>query len=167
MFNVTIKTELPYRGAYYLKVLKASQNSSLAIGLQLAERITQIFQRGTGGRWRVKWWRKDSYTPVSKPGEPPFVKSGRLVNSISVNADWIASAISVSGSPLVASDLVGKPDNIPGCATVIVGSNAPYAGELEWGTSKMAPRPWLEPSYRSSLPDMFARFTSAMKSFLA
>src|SRR5574343_1010806 len=167
MFNVTVKTELPYRGAYYLKVLRASQHSSLTIGLQLAEQITQIFQRGTGRGWRVMWWRKDSYTPVSKPGEAPFVKSGRLLSSISVNADWIASAISVGGSPLVASDLVGKPDNIPSCATVIVGSNAPYAGDLEWGTSKMSPRPWLEPSYRTSLPNMFSRFTSAMKSLLS
>lgn len=167
MFKVTVKPNLIYRGAYYLKVLKASQQSSLAVGLQLAEQITNIFPKGSGVTRRVMWWRKDSYTPVSKPGEPPFIKSGRLLRSISVNADWMSAAISVFGSPLVGSDLVGSPSNIPSCATVIVGSNAPYAGELEWGTSKMSPRPWLEPSYRTNLPNMFSRFTSAMKGFLS
>lgn len=167
MFSVTTKLNLTYRGAYYLKVLKASQQSSLAVGLQLAEQITNIFQRWQGVSKRVMWWRKDSYKPVSRPGEPPFIQSGRLLRSISVNADWMSSAISIFGSPFASSDLVGKPSSRPNCATVIVGSNAPHAGDLEWGTSKMAPRPWLEPSYRTNLPNMFSKFTSAMKSFLS
>jgi HK97 gp10 family phage protein len=56
---------------------------------------------------------------ASKPGDAPNTDSGDLVKSIAVEA---------------------KLDG------VYVGSNLDYAAHLEFGTSNMAPRPWLLPA---------------------
>lgn len=55
---------------------------------------------------------------VSKPGDPPNSDTGRLVQSIKLDFQ--------------KKGLVGR-----------VGSNLKYAAYLEFGTSTMAPRPWL------------------------
>lgn len=56
----------------------------------------------------------------SKPGEPPSNDTGVLANNIST----------VSVAPLI----------------VEVSSRAPYASALEFGTSKMAARPYMKPA---------------------
>ncbi len=60
---------------------------------------------------------------ASAPGEPPAIDMGALVNSI----------------------YVGK----PGPGTRDVGATMEYASYLEFGTSRMAARPWLIPAVES------------------
>ncbi len=70
---------------------------------------------------------------ASRPGEPPNNNLGTLANHIE----------SVRVAPL----------------KVEVSSNAPYAAHLEYGTSKMAARPYMEPAVakvRSELPGIFS-----------
>jgi len=68
--------------------------------------------------------RAKRYYVASAPGEPPAVRTGRLRNSIKYR-------------------VIGGGLNLRG----IVGSSLEYAAPLEFGTSKMAPRPFLRPSY--------------------
>jgi HK97 gp10 family phage protein len=63
---------------------------------------------------------------VSRPGEPPNQDSGTLAGNIEVNQ--IKSLV------------------------VEISSNAPYSAALEFGTSKMAARPFMEPARRSTEP---------------
>ena len=58
---------------------------------------------------------------ASKPGKAPNTDTGRLISSIRVQVD--------------------KPSE-----TVSVSSNVKYAVWLEFGTKKMAARPWLQPA---------------------
>lgn len=63
----------------------------------------------------------------SLPGQPPNQDTGVLANGIETN--------------LVAP------------LKVEVTSNAPYAGELEFGTSKMAERPYMRPAVAKKRPE--------------
>jgi len=62
---------------------------------------------------------------ASAPGEPPAIDTGLLVNTIGVMQE-----------PGSASGL-----------KAIVTPNADYAPHLEFGTTKMAPRPFLRPAF--------------------
>jgi len=66
---------------------------------------------------------------ASAPGEPPAQATGQLRQSIKT---------------LVKGSL--------GTVTGQVGSNIEYAPSLEFGTKKMAARPWLKPSFEKALP---------------
>lgn len=61
-------------------------------------------------------------TRSSAPGEAPAVQTGQLQGSVK----WVQS------EPLYRE----------------IGANTPYAAALEFGTSKMAPRPYLRPALR-------------------
>ncbi len=61
---------------------------------------------------------------ASAPGEPPATATGNLKKSV----HW-----SVEGE---GADIVGR-----------VGTDQDYGKSLEYGTSKMAPRPWLRKSF--------------------
>lgn len=65
----------------------------------------------------------------SAPGNPPAVDTGNLRRSIQVKQD------TANGD-------------------VQVGSNIDYARYLEYGTSKMAARPWLNRSYNNAKTEM-------------
>lgn len=65
----------------------------------------------------------------SKPGEPPHKDKGRLRASISYE---------------IASD--GK--------SAKVGTNVKYGKMLEFGTKKMAARPWLRPTFNKCLAEI-------------
>jgi HK97 gp10 family phage protein len=73
---------------------------------------------------------------ASAPGQPPASDTGRLANSIRVNF-----------KPFVAE----------------VGSAVKYSAFLENGTSKMLPRPWLEPSYLENENAITAVIDNALK----
>lgn len=60
----------------------------------------------------------------SAPGKPPNYDSGVLANGI----------------------IGGRAHDVPGGIGVRVTSNAPYAAHLEYGTSKMAARPYMRPA---------------------
>jgi HK97 gp10 family phage protein len=72
------------------------------------------------------------YPPASNPGEPPALRTGNLQDSIRV-------------------------EEIDGQVCVVVGDDdAYYAIFLEFGTSTMDPRPFVEQTIRERLPEMLA-----------
>lgn len=75
----------------------------------------------TGGR-SGRWYGNHR---ASAPGEPPAIDQGLLANTIGV-----------SSVPGVDNDL----------AAMVV-ANADYAPHLEFGTSRMAPRPFFRPAF--------------------
>ena len=68
-----------------------------------------------------KTMTKNTGRKPSAPGQPPAVQTGALRNS-------------VVHQPATAANLVAR-----------VGTNLPYGKLLEFGTSRMAARPWLGP----------------------
>lgn len=77
----------------------------------------------TGKTYKVPGTKRKLYT-ASAPGEPPAVRTGRLRNSIKYR-------------------VLGRGVNLSG----VVGTQVEYAPHLEFGTSKMEPRPFLRPTY--------------------
>ncbi|MDD5358333.1 MAG: hypothetical protein PHX80_04250 [Candidatus Nanoarchaeia archaeon] len=63
------------------------------------------------------------YHSPSVPGEPPAVDTARLVQSITHRIEYEANS-----------------------ATGYIGTKVPYGRYLEFGTSRMPPRPWLGPA---------------------
>lgn len=80
----------------------------------------------TGRTYRVPGTQ--TYYVASAPGEPPAVQTGQLRNSIDTNV--YSEGRSVKGE---------------------VGTKLMKGLWLEKGTSKIKPRPWLEPSFDKSL----------------
>lgn len=100
-------------------------------GPSLAPRMLPKIEKAMlqGGLWmrdRVKEsinvGNRDGSQP-SKPGEPPRKQTARLFKSI--------AAVVERG---------------PGMVSALVGTNVKYGRYLEYGTSKMAPRPYLRPA---------------------
>ena len=78
----------------------------------------------SGGSKTGRTYRRGNVTHIaSAPGQYPASDTGRLVNSI--------KAI-----------IIGT--------TAIVGTNVAYGPMLEFGTSRMAARPWLLPSFKAA-----------------
>lgn len=75
-----------------------------------------LIQDNADGQTQIRYGPKRTVN-VSRPGDPPNTDTGRLVQSIKFD---------------FPEDGVG-----------VVGSNLRYARDLEFGTSKMAARPWL------------------------
>lgn len=76
---------------------------------------------------------------VSKPGSPPNTDTGRLVQSLKFE--------------FLAGGLIGR-----------VGSNLKYAKDLEFGTKKMAARPWLSTALENARTGIAKIFAKALKS---
>lgn len=76
-----------------------------------------------------------NYYRASAPGEPPAVRTGML------REKW-NPYVSVEGSGLNARILAG------------IESRMPYAEYLEHGTSRMAPRPYVERIKEKALPEV-------------
>jgi hypothetical protein len=85
--------------------------------------IHGIQHSGGGGRTYEKYNPRRSHT-ASAPGKYPSTDTGRLANSIGV-----------------ASDMADRGKSIT------VGTAVNYGPWLEFGTSRMAARPWLLPSF--------------------
>lgn len=83
-----------------------------------------------------------SAAQASRPGRPPRRVSGALAASIAVRRG-------------------------AGAASAEVGSGLDYAAHLEFGTTRMAPRPWLGPSFDSLRPQLRARLLRALCRSLA
>jgi HK97 gp10 family phage protein len=64
------------------------------------------------------------YPPASLPGEPPAIRTGKLDLSVRVEQPTFSNGVTTGG----------------------VEATAPYAGYLEFGTSKMAARPFMRPA---------------------
>lgn len=100
---------------------KAVQEATLLIH---REAISLIQKTSAGSKSDIRYNPKRTVN-VSKPGEPPNTDTGRLVQSVKFDFD-------------------------DGGAVGMVGSNLKYAAWLEFGTEKMAPRPWLSTAVSNS-----------------
>lgn len=77
-----------------------------------------------------------TYTHIAAaPGNAPNTDTGKLVASIAVEKEKEAN--------------------------YLVGSNLEYASFLEFGTSKMLPRPWLEPAMRKNIGELNKNISKA------
>lgn len=92
------------------------------------EAVQGIIDPPKTGRIYPSKHRKGAMHQASAPGEFPAADSGRLHQSITTVK-------------------VRDDDN---AVVVETGANAPYAIMLEYGTSKMEPRPFMTPSYRNN-----------------
>lgn len=78
----------------------------------------------------------------SRPGNPPAVDYGRLRDSISINWKEGIYANGEVGPNALFSDGVKKPRTLN---TVVIGTNVPYASDLENPSSKRGNRQFLTP----------------------
>ena len=75
---------------------------------------------------------------VSRPGNPPARDSGRLEESLFVEVDKAG-------------------------LSARIGTDLDYGRHLEFGTSRMAARPWLFPTFERLKPRITARVASALR----
>ena len=103
-------------------------------GFQLANDV-KLSMKDSGVTGKKKGaTREDRAANRSKPGEPPHVDTGRLRASIQVN--WQGGGETGTDAPPQPSEPF----------VVRVGTNVEYAYGLEFGTSRVAPRPFLRPA---------------------
>lgn len=88
--------------------------------------VESIIDQTPSGKFVRSRGRKGALHEVSPPGAPPNADTGELHTSITT---------------------VDR-ENSPRRIEVEVGANAPYAAALEYGTSKMEPRPFMSPAFR-------------------
>jgi HK97 gp10 family phage protein len=110
--------------------LEYAEKKIVAVGLQL-ERDIKLSISGPG---------------PAPAGDPPGVDTGRLRASISTN--WSGSGMDSGnvGSQALTEDGIDQPERRADKFVVRVGSRVEYASWLEWGTRKMAARPFIRPS---------------------
>tara|TARA_R110000796_G_C14314481_1_gene407018 strand:- start:76 stop:531 length:456 start_codon:yes stop_codon:yes gene_type:complete len=99
--------------------------------------IKSIMQQSFGTHVRRSKQGGGTYGHIAaKPGSAPNNDTGGLVRSI-------------------AAEKLGP-------YRYTIGSNLPYAGWLEFGTTKMGARPWLEPAFRAESVGVVARIQQAV-----
>ena len=80
------------------------------------------------------------------------VDTGRLRSSISTNWDDSGMGRARVAPPSESNDGVSQPSKRQGEICVVrVGSNVEYAPYIEYGTRKMSPQPFLEPSIKGNI----------------
>jgi HK97 gp10 family phage protein len=113
------------------KIVHAVDKALLDSAILLTSEVKKKIQRG--GRGGLRYSVNGKGSQRSAPGEPPKSDTGMLVRMM----HWEHSFLSAS-----------------------VGSSVHYAGYLELGTSKMAPRPYLQPTLdenQEKIQDMIER----------
>lgn len=136
--------------------IREKERQLIAVGLQMQEEIKNSMKPGSG-RVYVKGKNKDIVHQASSPGDPPAVDTGRLQSSISTNWTGSGMARGVVGSKASSEDGVGVP-NSDGFH-VLVGTNVEYAPFLEFGTRRMAARPFVRPIFdlfSSKVPELMS-----------
>lgn len=109
------------------KIAKTSEDRMLEAVFEVRNTVLETLSGTRTGRvYRVPGTMKE-YT-ASSPGQPPAVQLGDLKKSVK------------GGVEKEGKDVVG-----------FVGSELPKASMLEYGTSRMAARPWLRLSFEKSL----------------
>lgn len=92
-----------------------------------------------GGRGRA-YPRKDGPPHIaSAPGDPPATDTGELIRNITMNV-----------KKGMNGELIGQ-----------IISGAPYSAHLEFGTTQMEKRPFLQPALRSNRNKIIAKFKKA------
>lgn len=113
-------------------------------GLKVEENAKRSIMSGDKhGRVYLKGKKKTIRHVASAPGEAPANDTGRLVNSIRTEAGEDVVRIS-AGSGAVK-----------------------YATALEFGTNKMAPRPFMGPALKDATPFIVEQVTKAVQETLA
>lgn len=102
--------------------------------------VDKIISPPKTGRIYASKHRKGATHQASAPGEAPAADSGRLHQSIT-------SVQTVNGPERYVSETA---------------ANAPYAIALELGTSKIAPRPYMGPSFDEVRPQVEASIRAAV-----
>jgi HK97 gp10 family phage protein len=127
---------------------QAAAGASASAAIAILRRQQQAFFQAayeSAEELRNEVVRTVSNASPSSPGQPPGVVTGQLRNS--VFADPVAG---------VGSNRV----------TIEVGARAPYAGFLEFGTSKMAPRPFLRPAVARATPRISSKIIARVRAVL-
>ena len=107
-----------------------------ATGLELRGEIVKAYQRGPAtGITYEKYNPRRTHT-ASAPGEAPATDTGRLASSVNYKREGPMSAT--------------------------VGSNIVYAAMLEFGTSRIAPRPASVPATEAMRPKFRQRLETAL-----
>lgn len=120
-----------------MEVGKAVRRGGLAIENRA---VDGIISPPKTGAIRAARTRKGKKHQASAPGEFPAADTGALHQSIT-------SAMTASGPDVYRSE---------------TGANTPYAIMLELGTSKMAPRPFMGPSFDEVKPQVEANIRAAI-----
>lgn len=117
--------------------VKAQSRALRAAALVLEREIKIELSRPGGGRF-YKRGKRGRMHQASAPGQPPAVDTGRLRNSIGhqFNADF---------------------------TKVRVGSGVKYAALLEYGTIKMAPRPFMRAALERAKKQMTDEVVSELR----
>lgn len=102
---------------------KAATDRLKIMGLEIQSRAKKLIQ--TPSRGRV-YPRKRKPHVASKPGDPPNIDSGTLWRSIDMDFEKTLQVVTV-------------------------GTNVKYGKLLEFGTRKIAARPWLSRAFRGVL----------------
>lgn len=118
------------------EVREAASKAVIGTALELQGNIKTSIARGpASGRTYQKYNPRRTHT-ASAPGQPPMSDTGRLVNSIEF-------------------DKIGD-------LTATVGSKLTYALYLEYGTSRMAARPFFRPAVEEIRPIFMKRIEKAL-----
>ncbi len=114
----------------------------------------ELSKRGTGRVYRVAQGKKNGRNMRAKglhrasaPGQPPAVVTNRL------RASWTISGQqgqAFSESP----DTVLKVEKLGSKTVMVFGSNVLYARFLEFGTRRMASRPYIRPVFAAVRPNI-------------
>ena len=132
------------------------QETLVKIGFAMERDIKMSMERGSG----VIYVKKGGVIhQASVPGQPPAVDTGRLRASISTNWSNSGEARGAIGGQAVPEDGICNPGGDAlssqfggGKFRVVVGTNVEYAPWLEFGTSRMAARPFLRPVFEKYKP---------------
>lgn len=118
------------------EVKQSVSRAVVGTALELQGEVKTSIARGpASGRTYQKYNPRRTHT-ASAPGQPPMSDTGRLVNSIEFEK---------------VGDL-----------TATVGSKLAYAVHLEYGTSRMAARPFFRPAAEAIRPKFMARLERAI-----
>ena len=122
--------------AYGAKAEKHVGDAVNATGLELRGEIVKAYQRGpASGRTYEKYNPRRTHT-ASAPGEAPATDTGRLASSVNYKREGAMSAT--------------------------VGSEIVYAAMLEFGTSRIDPRPAWVPAAEAMRPKFRQRLETAL-----
>jgi len=120
------------------------QIDAISAGLAdaVTEKMTEAAARIVAG---IQDDVSEAYPPASMPGEPPRLRTGALLRSVRIE----------EVVPLRVTIAAGG-----------IGSFAPYARHLEFGTSRMEPRPFVMPRVEEALPDLSTEIRDAVNQHL-
>ena len=142
MKEVTVE-EFMHELSQKQKQLETEVGKAIAKSCALVQTTAIKSMRDTQTDPNVSYFTHNKSIPhhPSIAGNPPAVDTGTLRRSITYKVD--------------EKEMVGY-----------VGStifNPPYGAYLEYGTSRMKPRPWLRPALEKSLPKIKELFLNALK----